>query len=163
MAAARKLTQKSADAYRSIGEAAGELGLQTHVLRYWEGKFPKQLKPVKRGDGRRMFRPADMQALRAIQCLVHERGMTLKGAKQILNEQGVDAVLDGGAVIVGSATVAPQPSPARELQESVAKAFDATPNTGAVAEGSRSKLETVLSEMNDLKARLDAARMKVAA
>ena len=87
MTAASKKVEKSADAYRSIGEAADELGLQPHVLRYWEGKFTRHLKPLKRPDGRRMFRPEDIVALRAIQLLVHERGLTLKGAEQLLNEQ----------------------------------------------------------------------------
>ena len=84
VAVTRPKIEKSADAYRSIGEAASELGLPTHVLRYWETKFPRQVRPVKRPDGRRMFRPQDIQGLRAIQTLVHQRGMTLKGAKAAL-------------------------------------------------------------------------------
>jgi len=106
MAAQKLRREKSADALRSIGETAGELGLQTHVLRYWESKFPKHVKPIKRSDGRRMFRPQDVEALRAIQLLVHSRGLTLKGAKALLAEQGVSAVLSGEARL----TVAPQPS-----------------------------------------------------
>ena len=93
--AARKI-EKSADAYRSIGEASEELGLQPHVLRYWETKFTKFVKPLKRRDGRRMFRPDDLAALRAIQMLVHDKGMTLKGAGKLLREQGVPFILATG-------------------------------------------------------------------
>ena len=89
MTATRNRIEKSSTAFRSIGEAAAELGLETHVLRYWESKFPRDVKPVKRSDGRRLFRPQDIDALRAIQILVHERGLTLKGAKSLLAEQGL--------------------------------------------------------------------------
>ena len=163
-AAARKI-EKSADAYRSIGEAAEELGLQPHVLRYWETKFTKYVKPLKRRDGRRMFRPEDMSALRAIQTLVHDQGMTLKGASKLLNEQGVESVLGGEARIVApadSGDVAPMPSPARDMQETVRKAFEAvTPMTEAT--GTSDRLETILSDLTDIKARLDAVRLKKAA
>ena len=162
--AARKI-EKSADAYRSIGEAAEELGLQPHVLRYWETKFSKFLKPLKRRDGRRMFRPEDMAALRAIQTLVHDQGMTLKGAGKLLNEQGVDSVLGGQARIVGpadSSDIEAAPSPARDMQETVRKAFEAAP-AATPATGTTERLETILSDLTDIKARLDSVRLKKAA
>jgi len=160
MSQASLAAPKGPDAYRSIGEAASELGLQTHVLRYWEGKFPRQIKPVKRKDGRRMFRPVDLDALRAIQILVHERGMTLKGARLLLQEQGIDAVLSGSATI--SSTVVAAKSPARELQKTLATVLDAD-IAGQDVAGSRQRLENVLQDMNELKARLDAARVRRAA
>lgn len=157
MSAARARIEKSANAFRSIGEAATELGLETHVIRYWETKFTREVRPVKRSDGRRMFRPQDLDALRAIQILVHEKGLTLKGAKALLAEQGVPAVLAGEATLG-----APVPSPARELQESVAKAFNA--ELADEADGTRrERLEGALSDLTDLKARLDAVRQKRAA
>ena len=158
MSASRARIEKSANAFRSIGEAATELGLETHVIRYWESKFTKDVKPVKRADGRRMFRPQDLDALRAIQILVHEKGLTLKGAKALLGEQGVVAVLSGEATL-GT----PVPSPARELQQSVAKAFNAEVADEAPAEGRKARLEGALVELTDLKARLDAVRKKRAA
>ncbi|MEQ9315995.1 MAG: MerR family transcriptional regulator [Henriciella sp.] len=166
MAAAAKRVEKSADAYRSIGEAADELGLQPHVLRYWEGKFNKHLKPLKRPDGRRMFRPEDITALKAIQLLVHERGLTLKGAEQLLNEQGVDKVLAGQAILtVASDDAASTESPARKLQESVKAAFEATDASDASipAGASRSRLEAMLSDLEDIKQRLDSVRLARAA
>lgn len=162
--AARKI-EKSADAYRSIGEAADELGLQPHVLRYWETKFKKFVKPLKRRDGRRMFRPEDMAALRAIQTLVHDQGMTLKGAGKLLKEQGVETVLGGQARIVApadSVEAEPQSSPAREMQETVRQAFEAKP-AAKPATGTEERLESILSDLTDLKSRLDEARARKAA
>ena len=162
--AARKI-EKSADAYRSIGEAAEELGLQTHVLRYWEGKFEKTVRPLKRRDGRRMFRPEDMSALRAIQVLVHDKGMTLKGAAKLLDEQGVESVLAGEALIAAPAEPAKPvatPSPARQLQEDVREAFQATMPEEETSGTGRS-LEAVLADLTDIKARLDAVRLNKAA
>jgi DNA-binding transcriptional MerR regulator len=152
MTAIRNRVEKSATAFRSIGEAASELGLETHVLRYWETKFPRDVKPVKRADGRRLFRPQDIESLRAIQILVHERGMTLKGAKSLLAEQGISAVLSGAAIL----------SPARELQKTVAHAFNAE-MAGPVTPEHQERLEGALVELTDLKARLDAMRGRRAA
>lgn len=157
---------KSPTAFRSIGEAAGELGLQTHVLRFWETKF-RQLSPVKRRDGRRFYRPEDMAALRAIQMLVHGRGMTIKGAQGLLNEQGVDAVLNGEARLMpvsAEAAISPADSPARELQARVREAFDAeTGEDGQLETGTRTRLEGILSDITDMKRRLDAVRTRRAA
>lgn len=164
MPAVAKRVEKSADAYRSIGEAADELGLQPHVLRYWEGKFTRHLKPLKRPDGRRMFRPQDMQALKAIQILVHERGLTLKGAGQLLNEQGVDKVLAGQAILtVDGHEASPQPSPAHALQETVRSAFAGQSDQPAPEGTARTRLEAMLADLEDIKQRLDQARLAKAA
>lgn len=159
MGAAARTIEKSAEAYRSIGEAAKELGLPTHVLRYWETKFPRHVKPVKRPDGRRMFRPQDLDGLRAIQILVHERGMTLKGAKSLLLEQSVEAVLAGDARLVPAEAAGARPA-VHDMQDKVAEAFGAKRNaSGADA----CRLAAVLTDLVDLKARLDAVREKKAA
>ena len=175
MAAQKLRKEKSADALRSIGETASELGLPTHVLRYWEGKFPKHVKPIKRGDGRRMFRPQDVEGLRAIQLLVHKRGLTLKGAKALLAEQGVQAVLSGdarltvapaeGAEMEAATDISAVKSPARDLQAKVSAAFDAKMRDPIPASepGSPERLQNVLVEMTDLKRRLDALRAARAA
>lgn len=163
MGRAKQLISKTADAYRSIGEAASEIGLQPHVLRYWEGRFPRHIKPVKRRDGRRMYRPEDMKALRAIKLLVHVSGMTLKGARGLLEEQGVEAVLEGLARVSPKVSIGePVKSPARELQTKLSQAFDQQSETTA-PDAQNSKLESVLLEMHDLKTRLDAARLRSAA
>lgn len=82
---------KSSEAFRTIGEVSGDLAVPKHVLRFWEGKFP-QLKPMKRGGGRRFYRPEDVVLLRGIKHLLHAAGYTIKGVQRILREDGVEAV-----------------------------------------------------------------------
>ena len=82
---------KTAEAFRTISEVAGELDVPKHVLRFWEGKFP-QIRPMKRGGGRRYYRPEDLELLRGICQLLHAEGYTIKGVQKILREQGVDQV-----------------------------------------------------------------------
>jgi DNA-binding transcriptional MerR regulator len=82
---------KSADAYRTISEVAEELKLPQHVLRFWETRFP-QIRPMKRGGGRRFYRPEDIELLRAIKTLLYGDGYTIKGVQRILREQGPRAV-----------------------------------------------------------------------
>ncbi|MEX0351611.1 MAG: MerR family transcriptional regulator [Paracoccaceae bacterium] len=79
---------KSRDAFRTISEVADWLGVQAHVLRFWESKFT-HVKPVKRAGGRRYYRPADMLLLGGIKRLLHDDGMTIKGLQKLLREQGV--------------------------------------------------------------------------
>ena len=78
---------KSPDAFRTISEVAEWLGVQAHVLRFWESKFT-QVKPVKRAGGRRYYRPSDMLLLGGIKKLLHDDGLTIKGVQKILREQG---------------------------------------------------------------------------
>lgn len=82
---------KSKDAFRTISEVADWLDTQAHVLRFWESKFT-QVKPVKRAGGRRYYRPADMRLLGGIKKLLHDDGMTIKGAQKLLREKGVKHV-----------------------------------------------------------------------
>ncbi|WP_436399434.1 MerR family transcriptional regulator [Roseobacter sp. S98] len=79
---------KSPDAFRTISEVADWLGVQAHVLRFWESKF-SQVKPVKRAGGRRYYRPNDMLLLGGLKKLLHEDGLTIKGAQKMLRENGV--------------------------------------------------------------------------
>lgn len=82
---------KSPDAFRTISEVAEWLGVQAHVLRFWESKF-SQVRPVKRAGGRRYYRPNDMLLLGGIKKLLHDDGLTIKGVQKILREQGVGHV-----------------------------------------------------------------------
>jgi DNA-binding transcriptional MerR regulator len=81
---------KSADAFRTISEVAGELDLPRHVLRFWETRFP-QIKPLKRAGGRRYYRPRDIEVLRAIKHLLYAQGYTIKGVQRVLKERGAGA------------------------------------------------------------------------
>ena len=69
---------KSADAFRTISEVAGDLDLPQHVLRFWETRFP-QIKPLKRAGGRRFYRPADIMLLTRIRQLLYDQGYTIRG------------------------------------------------------------------------------------
>jgi DNA-binding transcriptional MerR regulator len=83
---------KSAEAFRTISEVADWLGVQTHVLRFWESKFT-QVKPVKRAGGRRYYRPNDMALLSGIRVLLHDDGVTIRGVQKILREKGIKHVV----------------------------------------------------------------------
>ena len=83
---------KAANAFRTISEVATTLDTPTHVLRFWESKF-SQIKPVKRAGGRRYYRPEDIHLLAGIKTLLHEQGMTIKGAQKLLRENGVKHVI----------------------------------------------------------------------
>ncbi|MGD9293502.1 MAG: MerR family transcriptional regulator [Roseobacter sp.] len=84
---------KSPDAFRTISEVADWLGVQAHVLRFWESKF-SQVKPIKRAGGRRYYRPADMLLLGGLKKILHEDGLTIKGAQKLLREKGVSFVAE---------------------------------------------------------------------
>ncbi|MDX7950741.1 MerR family transcriptional regulator [Lichenihabitans sp. Uapishka_5] len=83
--------EKDADAYRTISEVAEALDIPPHVLRFWETKF-LQIKPLKRGGGRRYYRRADVDLLRAIRRLLYEDGYTIRGVQRLLKAQGAGAV-----------------------------------------------------------------------
>lgn len=82
---------KSAHAFRTISEVAELLETPTHVLRFWESRFP-QVKPVKGAGGRRYYRPDDVQLLAGIKKLLHDDGMTIRGVQKLLREQGAKQV-----------------------------------------------------------------------
>lgn len=82
---------KTAQAFRTISEVSEELDVPKHVLRFWEMKFP-QIKPMKRGGGRRYYRPEDLELLSGIRHLLHAEAYTIKGVQKILREKGVDTV-----------------------------------------------------------------------
>ena len=108
---------KAVEAFRNISEVSEELGVKKHVLRFWEAKFP-QLKPMKRGGGRRYYRPADVELLRGIRHLLQSEGYTVRGVQKILREGGIEDVKRMGREPVaprrtsGRTKRAPPPPPA---------------------------------------------------
>jgi DNA-binding transcriptional MerR regulator len=86
---------KGPDAFRTISEVAGELNLPQHVLRFWETRFT-HIKPLKRGGGRRYYRPDDVELLRGIRHLLYGEGYTIRGVQRILKEQGARFVIAAG-------------------------------------------------------------------
>lgn len=94
---------KSPGAFRTISEVADDLDLPQHVLRFWEGRFP-QIKPLKRGGGRRYYRPDDVLLLKGIKHLLYGQGYTIRGVQRILKEQGPRQVMaiwqtEGGVAV----------------------------------------------------------------
>lgn len=89
---------KSPEAFRSISEAATEVGVPQHVLRFWETKFAF-VAPVKRAGGRRFYRPEDIDILKGVRRLLHEEGLTLKGVARLHKAQGVRRILDRKSVV----------------------------------------------------------------
>src|SRR5271163_3481554 len=85
--AGRSRPKKAPNAFRTISEVADELHIPQHVLRFWETKFP-QVKPLKRGGGRRYYRPDDIILLRRISDLLYTQGYTIKGVQRLLREGG---------------------------------------------------------------------------
>src|SRR6187397_2457856 len=88
---------KSPEAFRTVSEVADALDVPPHVLRFWETRFT-QVKPVKRGGGRRYYRPEDVRLLRGIRGLLYDDGMTIKGVQKILREKGVRHVIGLGTL-----------------------------------------------------------------
>ncbi len=145
---------KSTDAFRTIGEVSDDLDVPKHVLRFWEGKFP-QLKPMKRGGGRRFYRPEDVALLRGIHQLLHASGYTIKGVQRILRDDGIEAVKS--AATNGSVEpVAPVPAaaavPAKKRQAAAPPAKSAQQGKPA-PHGLSAQLR---AQLNELAAELDA-------
>ncbi|MEM7056709.1 MAG: MerR family transcriptional regulator [Pseudomonadota bacterium] len=93
--AADRNQQKSPEAFRTISEVSEELDLPQHVLRFWETRFT-QVKPMKRGGGRRLYRPDHIALLRGIKALLYDDGLTIKGVQKMLRERGAKTVIARG-------------------------------------------------------------------
>ena len=144
---------KSPDAFKTISEVADELDLPQHVLRFWETRF-KQINPLKRGGGRRYYRPDDVLLLKGIQHLLYDEGYTIKGVQRILKEQGnrfVTAVANGEPVLAAMADR--QAKTAVAVSQMKAQAA-AQPPQG----GQRAQLQSVLTELLECKRLLDQVR-----
>ena len=126
---------KGPDAFRTISEAADELHVPQHVLRFWETKF-SFIKPMKRAGGRRFYRPADIAVLRGVRRLLHDEGYTIKGVQKLHREQGIKRLVAAGE----GASQAPAPA--------------VTP-TLAKPTGDRVALLGALRDLETAKARLD--------
>jgi DNA-binding transcriptional MerR regulator len=132
------MMDKSPEAFRTISEVADVLDVPPHVLRFWETRFT-QVKPVKRGGGRRYYRPEDVRLLRGIRGLLYDDGMTIKGVQKILRERGLRHVIGLGTLpseLEPAAAAEPvaAPAPARERAPSGAPQRDLFDAGTAVAE-----------------------------
>ncbi|HEX6859293.1 MAG TPA: MerR family transcriptional regulator [Caulobacteraceae bacterium] len=130
---------KGPNAFRTISEAADELGVPQHVLRFWETKF-SFIRPMKRAGGRRFYRPQDIAVLKGVHVLLHSEGYTIKGVQKLHREQGVKHLAAAGQGAV--------PPPAATDEAPAA--------SSSVNADIRDRLEEALSDLESIKARLDA-------
>lgn len=129
---------KGPNAFRTISEAAEEVGVPQHVLRFWETKFTF-ISPMKRAGGRRFYRPNDVTVLLGVRRLLHDQGLTIKGVQRLYREQGLKAVAG-----FSQADVAFTPAPeTREGQTPSSRAIDPV------------RLRRVLDEVESARSRLD--------
>ena len=165
------MAAKGPQAFRTISEAADELGVPQHVLRFWETRF-SFIRPMKRAGGRRFYRPQDIAILAGVQALLHRDGLTIKAVQALHKEQGVKALLAASA----SPDVSPPEQEAAAFREKPAAAppvsnidpmdadldepdlFGAPPPAPAQPrlnpEG-RAKLAETLAGLESIKTRLD--------
>lgn len=148
---------KSPDAFRTISEAATELGVPQHVLRFWETKF-SFIRPMKRAGGRRFYRRQDIDVLRGVRSLLHDDGYTIKGVQRLHKEHGVSwlveaashpeshmrAPFEAGSASTETSYTAPMEAAAGEAQ-----------GKGLLSPHARSRLAEVLGDIELIKARLD--------
>lgn len=129
--------RKKAGAFRTISEVANHLGVEQHVLRFWETKF-SQIKPMKRGGGRRYYRPEDIVVLEKIHGLLYKQGYTIKGAQNVLKGSTRNQIADVANT--------------NEREESAAE--DGTPK---LTEKQLSLLKNTLGTLQEMRRTLDAA------
>lgn len=131
-----KTRTKSPKAFRTISEAARELDLPQHVLRFWETKFP-QIKPMKRAGGRRFYRPEDVQVLERIKTLLHTEGYTIKGVQKLLRQNG------------GALQAANQDTPQPASPE---------PSEGTIGENLKAEISAAIGKLESARADLASTR-----
>lgn len=181
---AGRATRKSPTAYRTISEVSDDLEVPQHVLRFWETKFP-QVRPLKRGGGRRYYRPEDITLLKRIQTLLYNEGYTIKGVQKLLREgrvaerakaAGPQGQAGGGASDAGAADMAPpngheakpegRPGTASDPAEQdpplptlplLGSEETQAPETATLATRTRRELEAVLDDLRALRAMLKGA------
>ncbi|TAJ73149.1 MAG: MerR family transcriptional regulator [Phenylobacterium sp.] len=130
---------KGPEAFRTISEAADELHVPQHVLRFWETKF-SFIKPMKRAGGRRFYRPADIAVLRGVRHLLHDEGYTIKGVQKLHRDNGLKHLVAAGE------GVAPPPLAEKPAPAAAAKA---PRDTSALLDALRG-LETAKARLDDL-------------
>lgn len=144
-------SKKSASAFRTISEVANELDVQQHVLRFWETKF-SHVKPMKRGGGRRYYRPEDVELLKAIHTLLYDQGYTIKGVQKLLSVSK-NKVLEKLSDMDEAEPILREDIKAEVEQE---KAQESAPSKPAVKPEYRNELQTMLDELKSLRSMLHA-------
>lgn len=144
---------KGPEAFRTISEAADELGVPQHVLRFWETKF-SFIRPMKRAGGRRFYRPQDLMVLRGVRTLLHDDGYTIKGVQRLHKEQGIKRLL---AAAQGEDGVQGPAAEAGFDEGAIDQGAEAALEAHPADAGSEKRLREALSALEAAKARLNRA------
>lgn len=145
----KKKVKKAKDAFRTISEVAKKLGVQQHVLRFWETKF-SQVKPLKRGGGRRYYRPEDVALLERIHHLLYTEGYTIKGVQKLLKEKGKAQII---AEAANDAALMEDAAPVVETKAVQQPVVESQPQVNAQQ---RVMLEILLAELKAMRALINA-------
>jgi len=140
---------KGPEVFRTISEAADEIGVPQHVLRFWESRF-SFIRPMKRAGGRRFYRPQDIVVLAGVRRLLHDEGYTIKGVQRLHREEGIRRIAGAAAAPETTVAAAPQSPPAPTLPAEPSAASGATP-------AQRAALTRALATLEAAKAALDEA------
>jgi DNA-binding transcriptional MerR regulator len=139
---------KGPEAFRTISEAADELGVPQHVLRFWESRF-SFIRPMKRAGGRRFYRPHDIVVLRGVMRLLHDEGYTIKGVQRLHREEGIRRVVGAAEAPPAGEAAAPPPAEPRpalaETQPNLAHR-DALLDTLGMLESAKAELDRALQQ-----------------
>lgn len=146
-----KAPKKAQGAFRTISEVADELDVPQHVLRFWETKF-SQVKPLKRGGGRRYYRPEDVSLLKHIHNLLYTEGYTIKGVQKLLKGQGRNQIAAQVEAESAAENAAPLNQPKAQVEGTVT--FDKPGKVYNLSDRQRGALEDMLSELKALRALL---------
>jgi DNA-binding transcriptional MerR regulator len=139
---------KGPNAFRTISEAAEELGVPQHVLRFWETRF-SFVKPLKRAGGRRFYRPQDIAVLKGVRHLLHEEGYTIKGVARLQREKGIRRLIAAGDPDAADRFTD------EDLADVSAPAAIREPKPMDAAK--KRKLEALIKQLDDARAKLDSA------
>ncbi|MEM9471557.1 MAG: MerR family transcriptional regulator [Pseudomonadota bacterium] len=132
------MTDKAPEAFRTISEVAEQLDVPQHVLRFWETRF-SQIRPMKRGGGRRYYRPADVDLLKGIRTLLYGEGYTIRGAQKILKDNGIAHVIGIGR---GEVSVDPAEETGKAASKAAAKTASPAKADPAKAQPAAAPAET---------------------
>jgi len=144
-----KAPKKAQGAFRTISEVADELDVPQHVLRFWETKF-SQVKPLKRGGGRRYYRPEDVSLLKHIHNLLYTEGYTIKGVQKLLKGQGKNQIAAQVDAQEAAEAQAPNSQPKAQVEGMVS--FEKPSKVYNLSDRQRSALEDMLGELKELRA-----------
>ena len=167
---------KTTRAFRTISEAGDELGLQPHVLRFWESKF-SDIKPIKRGGGRRFYRPEDIEFIRGIKTLLYDEKHPIKDVQKLIAKSGANRIIELGrsveqasrdrdlteTTLVPERIEKPETAPAKPLQQKPVKVAEPAPVAVVAPEPVKpsppapdlSSLESALERLKGLKQQWD--------